>query len=155
MNSIGAEEQQTGEAERILRVPARAERRQDQEVARDDLAHDADYWCTRKSWKSKMAQGRSLERRAASGAQGDGNIAGGGSARYDGYAAEFAASAYRYYSSEDLAQLIRLRTVNPRARIGVKMVSGSGVGIIRRGAWHRGRGRHYHQRHKRRDGSSP
>jgi len=38
------------------------------------------------------------------------------------------------YSIEDLAQLIYdLRTVNPRARIGVKLVSGSGVGIIAAG----------------------
>ena len=38
------------------------------------------------------------------------------------------------YSIEDLAQLIHdLRTVNPRARIGVKLVSGSGVGIIAAG----------------------
>src|SRR5438046_1091642 len=35
------------------------------------------------------------------------------------------------YSIEDLAQLIHdLRAVNPRARIGVKLVSGAGVGII-------------------------
>jgi glutamate synthase domain-containing protein 2/glutamate synthase domain-containing protein 1/glutamate synthase domain-containing protein 3 len=38
------------------------------------------------------------------------------------------------YSIEDLAQLIHdLRTVNPRARVGVKLVSGSGVGIIAAG----------------------
>src|SRR6267143_660678 len=38
------------------------------------------------------------------------------------------------YSIEDLAQLIHdLRAVNPRARIGVKLVSGSGVGIIAAG----------------------
>src|SRR5690348_9629862 len=38
------------------------------------------------------------------------------------------------YSIEDLAQLIYdLRTVNPQARIGVKLVSGSGVGIIAAG----------------------
>src|ERR1700687_5857001 len=38
------------------------------------------------------------------------------------------------YSIEDLAQLIHdLRTVNPQARIGVKLVSGSGVGIIAAG----------------------
>src|SRR5580692_2565238 len=38
------------------------------------------------------------------------------------------------YSIEDLAQLIHdLRTVNPRARIGVKLVSGSGVGIVAAG----------------------
>jgi glutamate synthase domain-containing protein 2/glutamate synthase domain-containing protein 1/glutamate synthase domain-containing protein 3 len=38
------------------------------------------------------------------------------------------------YSIEDLAQLIHdLRTVNPHARIGVKLVSGSGVGIIAAG----------------------
>jgi glutamate synthase domain-containing protein 2/glutamate synthase domain-containing protein 1/glutamate synthase domain-containing protein 3 len=38
------------------------------------------------------------------------------------------------YSIEDLAQLIHdLRTVNPRARIGVKLVSGAGVGIIAAG----------------------
>jgi glutamate synthase domain-containing protein 2/glutamate synthase domain-containing protein 3 len=38
------------------------------------------------------------------------------------------------YSIEDLAQLIHdLRTANPRARIGVKLVSGSGVGIIAAG----------------------
>ena len=38
------------------------------------------------------------------------------------------------YSVEDLAQLIHdLRAVNPRARIGVKLVSGSGVGIIAAG----------------------
>ena len=38
------------------------------------------------------------------------------------------------YSIEDLAQLIHdLRTVNPQARIGVKLVSGAGVGIIAAG----------------------
>jgi glutamate synthase (ferredoxin) len=38
------------------------------------------------------------------------------------------------YSIEDLAQLIHdLRAVNPRARIGVKLVSSSGVGIIAAG----------------------
>ncbi|MGA8220469.1 MAG: glutamate synthase large subunit [Candidatus Acidiferrales bacterium] len=38
------------------------------------------------------------------------------------------------YSIEDLEQLIHdLRAVNPRARIGVKLVSGSGVGIIAAG----------------------
>jgi glutamate synthase domain-containing protein 2/glutamate synthase domain-containing protein 3 len=38
------------------------------------------------------------------------------------------------YSIEDLAQLIHdLRAVNPQARIGVKLVSGSGVGIIAAG----------------------
>src|SRR5258708_2672785 len=38
------------------------------------------------------------------------------------------------YSIEDLAQLIHdLRAVNPRARIGVKLVSGVGVGIIAAG----------------------
>src|SRR5260370_474646 len=38
------------------------------------------------------------------------------------------------YSIEDLAQLIHdLRPVNPRARIGVKLVSGAGVGIIAAG----------------------
>jgi glutamate synthase domain-containing protein 2/glutamate synthase domain-containing protein 1/glutamate synthase domain-containing protein 3 len=38
------------------------------------------------------------------------------------------------YSIEDLAQLIHdLRTVNPRARVGVKLVSSSGVGIIAAG----------------------
>jgi glutamate synthase domain-containing protein 2/glutamate synthase domain-containing protein 1/glutamate synthase domain-containing protein 3 len=38
------------------------------------------------------------------------------------------------YSIEDLAQLIHdLRTVNPSARIGVKLVSGAGVGIIAAG----------------------
>lgn len=38
------------------------------------------------------------------------------------------------YSIEDLAQLIYdLRSVNPRARIGVKLVSGAGVGIIAAG----------------------
>jgi glutamate synthase domain-containing protein 3 len=38
------------------------------------------------------------------------------------------------YSIEDLAQLIHdLRAVNPRARIGVKLVSGAGVGIIAAG----------------------
>jgi glutamate synthase domain-containing protein 2/glutamate synthase domain-containing protein 1/glutamate synthase domain-containing protein 3 len=38
------------------------------------------------------------------------------------------------YSIEDLAQLIHdLRAVNPRARIGVKLVSGSGVGIVAAG----------------------
>src|SRR5207244_12031465 len=38
------------------------------------------------------------------------------------------------YSIEDLAQLIYdLRAVNPRARIGVKLVSSSGVGIIATG----------------------
>ena len=38
------------------------------------------------------------------------------------------------YSIEDLAQLIHdLRGVNPRARIGVKLVSGAGVGIIAAG----------------------
>ena len=38
------------------------------------------------------------------------------------------------YSIEDLAQLIHdLRAVNPMARIGVKLVSGSGVGIIAAG----------------------
>jgi glutamate synthase domain-containing protein 2/glutamate synthase domain-containing protein 1/glutamate synthase domain-containing protein 3 len=38
------------------------------------------------------------------------------------------------YSIEDLAQLIHdLRAANPRARIGVKLVSGSGVGIIAAG----------------------
>jgi glutamate synthase (ferredoxin) len=38
------------------------------------------------------------------------------------------------YSIEDLAQLIHdLRAVNPRARIGVKLVSGTGVGVIAAG----------------------
>ena len=38
------------------------------------------------------------------------------------------------YSIEDLAQLIYdLRAMNPRARIGVKLVSGAGVGIIAAG----------------------
>ncbi len=38
------------------------------------------------------------------------------------------------YSIEDLAQLIYdLRAVNPRARIGVKLVAGSGVGLIAAG----------------------
>jgi glutamate synthase domain-containing protein 2/glutamate synthase domain-containing protein 1/glutamate synthase domain-containing protein 3 len=38
------------------------------------------------------------------------------------------------YSIEDLAQLIYdLRAVNPRARIGVKLVSGTGIGIIAAG----------------------
>ena len=38
------------------------------------------------------------------------------------------------YSIEDLAQLIHdLRAVNPRARIGVKLVSGAGVGIVAAG----------------------
>ncbi len=38
------------------------------------------------------------------------------------------------YSIEDLAQLIHdLRAVNPRARIGVKLVSGAGVGVIAAG----------------------
>src|SRR6266576_3854293 len=38
------------------------------------------------------------------------------------------------YSIEDLAQLIHdLRAVNPQARIGVKLVSGAGVGIIAAG----------------------
>lgn len=38
------------------------------------------------------------------------------------------------YSIEDLAQLIYdLRAINPRARIGVKLVSGTGVGIIASG----------------------
>jgi glutamate synthase (ferredoxin) len=38
------------------------------------------------------------------------------------------------YSIEDLAQLIYdLRAINPRARIGVKLVSGTGVGIIAAG----------------------
>src|SRR5579872_4900331 len=38
------------------------------------------------------------------------------------------------YSIEDLAQLIHdLRAVNPRARVGVKLVSGTGVGIIAAG----------------------
>src|SRR6266567_1899070 len=38
------------------------------------------------------------------------------------------------YSIEDLAQLIHdLRAVNPRSRIGVKLVSGAGVGIIAAG----------------------
>ncbi|MBI3671070.1 MAG: glutamate synthase large subunit [Acidobacteria bacterium] len=38
------------------------------------------------------------------------------------------------YSIEDLAQLIHdLRAVNPRARIGVKLVAGAGVGIIAAG----------------------
>ncbi|NDQ56825.1 MAG: glutamate synthase subunit alpha, partial [Acidipila sp.] len=38
------------------------------------------------------------------------------------------------YSIEDLAQLIHdLRAINPRARIGVKLVSGAGVGIIAAG----------------------
>jgi glutamate synthase (ferredoxin) len=38
------------------------------------------------------------------------------------------------YSIEDLAQLIYdLRTINPKARIGVKLVSSSGVGIIATG----------------------
>src|SRR5215468_8379506 len=38
------------------------------------------------------------------------------------------------YSIEDLSQLIHdLRAVNPRARIGVKLVSGAGVGIIAAG----------------------
>ena len=38
------------------------------------------------------------------------------------------------YSIEDLAQLIHdLRAVNPQARIGVKLVSGTGVGVIAAG----------------------
>ena len=38
------------------------------------------------------------------------------------------------YSIEDLAQLIHdLHAVNPRARIGVKLVSGSGIGVIAAG----------------------
>ncbi len=38
------------------------------------------------------------------------------------------------YSIEDLAQLIHdLRAINPRARIGVKLVSGTGVGVIAAG----------------------
>jgi len=38
------------------------------------------------------------------------------------------------YSIEDLAQLIHdLRAVNPRARIGVKLVSGTGIGVIAAG----------------------
>ncbi|HUN63461.1 MAG TPA: glutamate synthase large subunit [Candidatus Sulfotelmatobacter sp.] len=38
------------------------------------------------------------------------------------------------YSIEDLAQLIHdLRAVNPKARIGVKLVSGTGVGVIAAG----------------------
>src|SRR4030081_2890207 len=38
------------------------------------------------------------------------------------------------YSIEDLAQLIHdLKTVNPRARIGVKLVSEAGVGTIAAG----------------------
>jgi len=38
------------------------------------------------------------------------------------------------YSIEDLAQLIHdLRAVNPNARIGVKLVSGSGIGVIAAG----------------------
>src|SRR3989454_4523678 len=38
------------------------------------------------------------------------------------------------YSIEDLAQLIYdLRAINPRARVGVKLVSGAGVGIIAAG----------------------
>src|SRR5260370_7863302 len=38
------------------------------------------------------------------------------------------------YSIEDLAQLIHdLRAVNPKARIGVKLVAGAGVGIIAAG----------------------
>ena len=38
------------------------------------------------------------------------------------------------YSIEDLAQLVHdLRAVNPRARIGVKLVAGAGVGIIAAG----------------------
>jgi len=38
------------------------------------------------------------------------------------------------YSIEDLAQLIHdLRAVNPEARIGVKLVSGSGIGVIAAG----------------------
>ena len=38
------------------------------------------------------------------------------------------------YSIEDLAQLIYdLRAINPRARIGVKLVSGAGVGIVAAG----------------------
>src|SRR6202007_1095459 len=38
------------------------------------------------------------------------------------------------YSIEDLEQLIHdLRAVNPRARIGVKLVSNSGIGIIAAG----------------------
>ena len=41
------------------------------------------------------------------------------------------------YSIEDLAQLIHdLKTVNPRARVGVKLVSESGVGRSRP-AWRR------------------
>src|SRR5271154_5183803 len=38
------------------------------------------------------------------------------------------------YSIEDLAQLIHdLRAVNPRARVGVKLVSGTGIGVIAAG----------------------
>ena len=38
------------------------------------------------------------------------------------------------YSIEDLAQLIHdLRAIHPKARIGVKLVSGTGVGIIAAG----------------------
>ncbi|HEX8872273.1 MAG TPA: glutamate synthase large subunit, partial [Candidatus Acidoferrum sp.] len=38
------------------------------------------------------------------------------------------------YSIEDLAQLIHdLRAINPRARIGVKLVSGTGIGVIAAG----------------------
>src|SRR5260370_41717065 len=38
------------------------------------------------------------------------------------------------YSIEDLAQLIHdLRAVNPTARIGVKLVSGTGIGVIAAG----------------------
>jgi glutamate synthase domain-containing protein 2 len=38
------------------------------------------------------------------------------------------------YSIEDLAQLIHdLKAVNPRARVGVKLVSGAGVGVIAAG----------------------
>src|SRR5260370_11767694 len=43
------------------------------------------------------------------------------------------------YSIEDLAQLIHdLRAVNPRARVGVKLVSGAGVRIIAAGVAHAG-----------------
>ena len=57
------------------------------------------------------------------------------------------------YSIEDLAQLIHdLRAVNPRARVGVKLVSSSGVGHHRRGRCQGRRERHHHQRAQRRYG---
>ena len=51
------------------------------------------------------------------------------------------------YSIEDLAQLIYdLRAINPRARIGVKLVASAGVGIIATGVAKAGADVDYHRR---------